>query len=30
MEQIALDTTDLQLLAQLQLDASLSNQALAA
>ena len=29
MEQIALDTTDLQLLAQLQLDASLSNQALA-
>ncbi|MDP1998234.1 MAG: Lrp/AsnC family transcriptional regulator [Rhodoferax sp.] len=30
MEQIALDTTDLQLLAQLQLNASLSNQALAA
>ena len=29
MEQIALDTTDLQLLAQLQLDASLNNQALA-
>ena len=30
MKQIALDTTDLQLLAQLQLNASLSNQALAA
>ena len=30
MEQIGLDTTDLQLLAQLQLNASLSNQALAA
>jgi DNA-binding Lrp family transcriptional regulator len=30
MEQMTLDTTDLQLLAQLQRDASLSNQALAA
>lgn len=30
MEQIEIDTTDLQLLAQLQRDASLSNQALAA